>query len=285
MVFEIRKDDLSGEDTLFLLRIHLEGMRANSPPGSVFALDLSGLKDPKVTVWAIRWNQKVVGIGALKELGAGCGELKSMRTHPDHLRQGVAGSLLDYMITEARGRGLKRLSLETGSGPAFEAALALYGSRGFEEGDVFSDYERTPFNRFFHLPLCSVEPQCVKGALQVQPSFDAEKFAQDWITAWNSHDLDSIISHYAVNVVLTSPVVTKVIGEASGTVKGKSALREYFQKGLELFPSLQFTLIEVMQGLSSVVLYYENQRGTRTGEFMEINADGKVVRVVANYSL
>lgn len=119
----------------------------------------------------------------------------------------------------------------------------------------------------------------------MQPRFDAEKFAQDWIIAWNSHDLDSIISHYAVNVVLTSPVVTKVIGEASGTVKGKAALREYFQKGLELFPSLQFTLIEVMQGLSSVVLYYENQRGTRTGEFMEIDADGKVVRVVANYSL
>lgn len=141
LVFQIQRDDLSGEDALSILRIHLEGMRANSPPGSIFALDSSGLKDPAVTVWTVRLSHKVVDIGALKELGAGCGELKSMRTHPHHLRQGVAGSLLDYMITEARGRGLKRLSLETGSGPAFEAALALYGSRGFEEGDSFSDHQ------------------------------------------------------------------------------------------------------------------------------------------------
>ena len=67
-------------------------------------------------------------------------------------------------------------------------------------------------------------------------------------------------------------------------VRGKEALRSYFQKGLELFPNLQFVLVDVMQGLSSVVLYYENQRGTRTGEFMEFGADGAVVRVVANYS-
>jgi hypothetical protein len=114
---------------------------------------------------------------------------------------------------------------------------------------------------------------------------DAKEFAQQWVAAWNAHDLDSIIAHYASNVVLTSPVVTKVIGEASGTVNGNAALRNYFEKGLELFPNLQFTLLEVMQGLSSIVLYYENQRGTRTGEFMEFDADGKVVRVVANYSL
>ena len=114
---------------------------------------------------------------------------------------------------------------------------------------------------------------------------DAKKFAQHWVAAWNSHDLDDILSHYASHVVLTSPVVTKVMGEASGTVHGNAALRDYFRKGLDMFPNLQFTLLEVMQGLSSIVLYYENQRGTRTGEFMELDADGKVVRVVANYSL
>jgi hypothetical protein len=114
---------------------------------------------------------------------------------------------------------------------------------------------------------------------------DAKSFAQDWITAWNSHDLDAILSHYASDVVLTSPVVTKVMGEASGTVHCKPALRDYFRKGLDMFPNLRFTLLEVMQGLSSIVLYYENQRGTRTGEFMEFDADGKVVRVVANYSI
>jgi ketosteroid isomerase-like protein len=117
------------------------------------------------------------------------------------------------------------------------------------------------------------------------PQLDAKEFAQHWVEAWNSHDLDGIISHYASNVVLTSPAVTKVIGEASGTVNGKAALRNYFQKGLEMFPNLQFKLLEVMQGLSSVVLYFENQRGTRTGEFMEFDADSKVTRVVANYSI
>ena len=113
---------------------------------------------------------------------------------------------------------------------------------------------------------------------------NAREFANDWIAAWNAHDLDHILSHYAVNVVLISPVVTKVTGDPSSRVLGKEALRSYFAKGLQLFPNLQFKLIDVMQGLSSVVLYYENQRGTRTGEFMEFNPEGKVVRVVANYS-
>ena len=113
---------------------------------------------------------------------------------------------------------------------------------------------------------------------------DAKEFAAEWIAAWNAHDLERILSHYASNVVLTSPVVIKVTGEASGTLRGKDALRSYFQKGLELFPNLEFTLIEAMQGLSSVVLCYRNQRGTQTGEFMEFDTEGKVSRVVANYS-
>lgn len=113
----------------------------------------------------------------------------------------------------------------------------------------------------------------------------AKKFAAEWIDAWNEHNLDRIISHYAENVVLTSPVAARVLGEESGMVNGKQALRGYFAKGLELFPNLQFKLIDVMQGVSSVVLYYENQRSTRTGEFMEFDAAEKVVRVVANYSV
>lgn len=113
---------------------------------------------------------------------------------------------------------------------------------------------------------------------------DTREFAKEWINAWNSHDLDRILSHYASDVVLISPVAAKLTGDPSGTVRGKDALRSYFQKGLELFPNLQFTLVDVMQGLSSVVLYYENQRGTKTGEFMEFDAGGAVVRVVANYS-
>ena len=114
---------------------------------------------------------------------------------------------------------------------------------------------------------------------------EAKEFAAEWIDAWNEHNLDRIISHYAENVALTSPVAARVLGEASGMVNGRQALRGYFAKGLELFPNLQFKLIDVMQGVSSIVLYYENQRSTRTGEFMEFDAAEKVVRVVANYSV
>ena len=152
-MFEIRKDDLSGEAARSLLALHLAGMHTHSPPGSVFALDLSELRVPEVTVWTAWRDDAIAGIGALRILADGTGELKSMRTHPDFLRKGVAAALLDHMIAEARKRGLTRLGLETGSGPAFDPALALYGSRGFVEGDAFSEYARSCFNRFLHLPL------------------------------------------------------------------------------------------------------------------------------------
>ncbi|MEG6552315.1 N-acetyltransferase, partial [Desulfocurvibacter africanus] len=87
--FRIREDDLSGEPTLDLLRLHLEGMHASSPPGHVFALDLSGLKVPGVTIWSAWLGDAIAGIGALKSLGDGTGEIKSMRTHPAFLRRGV----------------------------------------------------------------------------------------------------------------------------------------------------------------------------------------------------
>ncbi len=151
--FEIRHDDLSGEATRALLRLHLQGMRANSPPGAVFALDLSGLGAPQVTVWSAWAGSAVVGIGALKDLGDGAGELKSMRTHPDFLRRGVGGAILEHIIGAARQRGLERLSLETGSGPAFEPALSLYRRRGFSSGEAFGGYQRSEFNQFLHLAL------------------------------------------------------------------------------------------------------------------------------------
>ena|SRR5690242_15567047 len=113
---------------------------------------------------------------------------------------------------------------------------------------------------------------------------DAETFATEWITAWNSHDLDAIMSHYASEVVLTSPVAAKILDEPSGTVKGSAALRVYFAQGLEAYPQLHFQLLDVMYGLSSVVLCYINQKGTKTAEFMEFDDQRKVIRVVANYS-
>jgi putative acetyltransferase len=152
-VFEVREDDLSDEACRQLLALHLAAMHANSPPGCTYALDLSGLKAPGVTVWSVWDGGTVVGIGALKELGAGNAEIKSMRTHPDHLRRGVAVLLLDHIVAVAKQRGLARLSLETGSGPTFEPALALYRRRGFIDGEAFSEYRQNGFSQFLHLSL------------------------------------------------------------------------------------------------------------------------------------
>ncbi len=151
-MFDIRRDDLSGEATRGLLALHLAGMHASSPPCSVFALDLSGLLVPEVTVWTAWEGEAIAGVAALKALGGG-GEVKSMRTHPAMLRRGVAALLIDHMVGVARARGWARLSLETGSGTAFEPALALYRGRGFVEGEAFGGYEASAFNRFLHLGL------------------------------------------------------------------------------------------------------------------------------------
>jgi ketosteroid isomerase-like protein len=113
---------------------------------------------------------------------------------------------------------------------------------------------------------------------------EARDFARHWVNAWNSHDLDDVMSHYAADVVLVSPVAARLLNDPTGTVMGKDALRSYFKRGLEAYPDLKFELVDVMWGLSSVVLYYVNQKGTKSGEYMEFDAAGKVVRVVANYN-
>lgn len=113
---------------------------------------------------------------------------------------------------------------------------------------------------------------------------EAWKLANGWITAWNAHDLELILAHYDDEVELTSPVAAQLLGTADGKVVGKTDLRTYFRRGLAAYPELQFRLEDVLWGWNSVVLYYTNQKGTRTAEFMELSADGKVSRVVANYN-
>lgn len=152
-MFEIRPDDLSNPATRELLELHLAGMRDNSPPGLVFALDLSGLTGPDVHVWTAWEGGDIAAIGALKVLDAQLGEVKSMRTHPRHLRKGAGKLILERIIVEARTRGLSKLSLETGSGEAFEPAIALYRRRGFQPGAAFGAYTKSAFNQFFHLDL------------------------------------------------------------------------------------------------------------------------------------
>jgi predicted ester cyclase len=113
---------------------------------------------------------------------------------------------------------------------------------------------------------------------------EAWKLAEHWVAAWNAHDLELILTHYDDVVELTSPVAAQLLGTPDGKVSGKANLRAYFERGLAAFPELHFHLEDVFWGVSSVVLCYLNQKGTRTAEFMELSATGKVARVVANYS-
>jgi putative acetyltransferase len=149
----ICEDDLAGEQTRALLALHLAGMHASSPPGSVFALDLSGLRAPGVTVWSAWAGDRIAGIAALKRLGGGQAEIKSMLTHPDHLRRSIARLLLRHVIGVARSKGVTHLRLETGSGAAFEPALALYRTEGFANGPAFGDYVASELSQFLHLNL------------------------------------------------------------------------------------------------------------------------------------
>lgn len=146
--WRIVEDDLSGAPIRALLEQHFAGMLANSPAGSCHFLDFEGLRASDMTFWSIHRDAMLAGCGALKRLDAGHGEIKSMRTADAFLRQGVAARMLDHIIGEAHGRGLARLSLETGSGPAFAPALALYARYGFEECEPFADYKPDPFSRF-----------------------------------------------------------------------------------------------------------------------------------------
>lgn len=150
---KIIEGDLQSEQVLALLRAHLQGMHENSPPGSVYALDLSGLQTPDVSFYTAWDGVALMGMGALKDLGDLTGEIKSMRTSAAHLRKGVAAAMLEHIMTEARKRGYRRLSLETGSGEAFEAALSLYRRYGFRKGPSFGGYEASEFNQFLHLDL------------------------------------------------------------------------------------------------------------------------------------
>ena len=146
--WRIVEDDLSGAAIRALLEQHFAGMLANSPAGSCHFLDFDGLRAGDVTFWSIHKGEDLAGCGALKMLDGAHGEIKSMRTAEAFLRQGVAAHMLVHIVAEARSRGLERLSLETGSGPAFEAALALYRRHGFEDCDPFADYKPDPFSRF-----------------------------------------------------------------------------------------------------------------------------------------
>ncbi len=145
---EIRVDDLSGPEIRELLREHLANMRQISPPESVHALPVEGLLKPEVTFWSAWENGELLGCGALKDLDAQGGEIKSMRTSSRHRRRGVAKALLACIISEAVRRGYRRLNVETGSMEAFEPARQLYARAGFTFCGPFADYAEDPNSVF-----------------------------------------------------------------------------------------------------------------------------------------
>ncbi|OXS59256.1 GNAT family N-acetyltransferase [Cohnella sp. CIP 111063] len=150
---EIRVDDLTGGEVRELIRQHLASMAEGSPPESVHALDLTGLKRPDVTFWSV-WDQgELMGCGALKELDPLHGEIKSMRTASAHLRKGVARRMLQHIVDEAVNRGYRRLSLETGSMDSFIPARTLYESFGFRCCEPFADYAEDPYSAFMTFEL------------------------------------------------------------------------------------------------------------------------------------
>jgi putative acetyltransferase len=145
---EIQVDDLTGEATRALIALHLDGMHDTSPPESVHALDIDGLRHPSVTFWSAWIDGELAGIAALKSIDSERGELKSMRVDDRFRGSGVGRALLRHLIAEARRRGMTSLWLETGSPDDFVPAQRLYESEGFTRCGPFDGYTEDPFSVF-----------------------------------------------------------------------------------------------------------------------------------------
>ncbi|HZR01945.1 MAG TPA: GNAT family N-acetyltransferase [Burkholderiales bacterium] len=147
-MYEIRGGDLDAPEVKALLAEHLRDMHSISPPESVHALPLDGLRAPQITFWTVWSGGTLVGCGALKELGPREGEIKAMRTIKSHRRTGVARAMLEHILREASKRSYHRLSLETGSQPEFEPARQLYEQYGFTYCPPFGEYRDDPNSVF-----------------------------------------------------------------------------------------------------------------------------------------
>jgi putative acetyltransferase len=148
LALDMRPDDLRGPAIAALLAEHLADMRRVTPPESVHALDLDGLRRPEITFWCAFDGEALAGCGALKDLGGGHGEVKSMRTARAYRRRGVAAAILAHAIGVATGRGRRRLSLETGAMAFFAPAHRLYESFGFARCGPFDGYTDDPNSVF-----------------------------------------------------------------------------------------------------------------------------------------
>lgn len=112
----------------------------------------------------------------------------------------------------------------------------------------------------------------------------AETIAQEWLDAWNNHDLEAIMSHYAEDIVFYSPVIQRLLNDPTGCVKGKTALRAYFTKGLQAFPDLKFEPYHVLTGVNSFVIHYKSvSRNQLAAEYFVLNHQHQVIEVRAHY--
>ncbi len=150
---EIRRGGLRDEAVIALLQEHLRCMQIASPPESCHALDVIELQQDDVTFWSMWDGSQPAGCGALKQLDAVHGEIKSMRTADGYQRRGVASAMLRHLMNEARCRGYRRLSLETGSMEYFEPARRLYASFGFQLCAPFAEYRHDPNSVFMTIEL------------------------------------------------------------------------------------------------------------------------------------
>jgi len=153
MAVKIKLDDLKGPEIAALLEEHLRCAAAVSPEKSRHALNLDGLRRPDITFWSVWQDGELAGCGALRELGLTHGEIKSMRTATGHLRKGVALAMLQHIAAEARRRGYRRLSLETGAMDYFEPARRLYEKFGFRRCPAFEGYVEDSNSVFMTMEL------------------------------------------------------------------------------------------------------------------------------------
>ena len=149
----IVKDPITDPRVIAILEAHLAPMYATSPPESVFALDLDGLRAPDVTFWSIWQGETALGCGALREHSETLGEIKSMHTLEAHRGLGAGNAMLQHILQEAQTRGYRELKLETGSHPAFQPAQNLYLKHGFSYCDAFPPYQPNAFSVFMERDL------------------------------------------------------------------------------------------------------------------------------------
>jgi len=149
----IERDDLTRPQVRELLREHLGNMLELSPRESVHALDVSGLRSPDITFWTVWEGPVLLGCGALRELDLFHGEVKSMRTPRSMRRRGAGRAILAHIVEEARARGYRRLSLETGAHQDFAPAHRLYESAGFTRCGPFGQYREDSNSVFMRFDL------------------------------------------------------------------------------------------------------------------------------------